>query len=89
MIMEPDGPVPAPRVDEFAPDDIVAIRWRFHATQKRFARMMGISLGTLRNWEQGRRRPQGTARALLRMCAANPNAVAAVLLRWRRAWWME
>ena len=89
MIQTPDGPAPAPRGIEFAPDDVTDIRLRFHATQRRFAKMMGISVGTLRNWEQGRRSPQGPARALLRVAKANPNAVAEVLLRWRRAWWME
>jgi putative transcriptional regulator len=49
--------------------------------------MIGISVETLRNWEQGRRSPHGPSRALLRVAAANPNAVAAVLLRHRREWW--
>ena len=80
---------PGPSCVEFAPGDVTEIRYRFHATQRRFARMMGISVGTLRNWEQGRRSPHGPARALLRVAAANPNAVAETLLRFRRAWWME
>jgi putative transcriptional regulator len=44
-----------------------------------FARMIGVSVSTLQNWEQGRRRPDGPARALLRVAAANPDAVAAAL----------
>jgi putative transcriptional regulator len=51
--------------------------------------MIGISFRTLRNWEQGKRRPQGPARALLRVAAANPNLVAATLLKYRRVWWMR
>jgi putative transcriptional regulator len=71
---------------EFAPMDVLDIRARFHATQEEFARMIGISVQTLRNWEQGKRRPQGPARALLRVAAANPQAVADALQRFRRAW---
>ncbi len=74
---------------EFAPVDVLDIRARFHATQAEFARMIGISVETLRNWEQGKRRPQGPARALLRVAAANPTAVADALLRFRRAWFMS
>jgi putative transcriptional regulator len=72
---------------EFAPCDVKDIRRKFHSTQRRFAGMIGISVETLRNWEQGRRSPHGPSRALLRVAAANPNAVAAVLLRHRRDWW--
>jgi len=48
--------------------------------------MMGISPETLRNWESGRRFPQGPARALLRIAAAHPDVVAAVLVRNRMTW---
>jgi putative transcriptional regulator len=78
-----------PYPEEFGPIDVLDIRGRFHATQEEFARMIGISVDTLRNWEQGKRRPQGPARALLRVAAANPNVVAAALLRFRRGWWMS
>jgi hypothetical protein len=37
--------------------------------------MLGLSVGTLRNWEQGRRTPDGPALALLRVAARNPKAV--------------
>ncbi|MEW6300610.1 MAG: hypothetical protein AB1671_23215 [Thermodesulfobacteriota bacterium] len=40
---------------------------------------MGISPGTLRNWEQGRRKPQGSARVLLRVVARHPEAVLEVV----------
>jgi putative transcriptional regulator len=36
---------------------------------------MGISVGTLRNWEQGRRKPEGSARVLLRVVERHPEAV--------------
>ena len=67
------------RVTEFAPVDVKAVRLRLGKSQSAFARMIGVSVSTLQNWEQGRRRPEGPARALLRVAAANPEAVAAAL----------
>jgi putative transcriptional regulator len=67
------------RVTEFAPVDVKAVRLRLGKSQSAFARMIGVSVSTLQNWEQGRRRPDGPARALLRVAAANPEVVAAAL----------
>jgi putative transcriptional regulator len=67
------------RVAEFAPVDVKAVRRRLGKSQSEFAQMIGVSVSTLQNWEQGRRRPEGPARALLRVAAANPEAVAAAL----------
>jgi putative transcriptional regulator len=67
------------RVSEFAPVDVKAIRQRLGKSQAEFARMIGVSVATLQNWEQGRRRPEGPARALLKVAAVNPEAVAAAL----------
>jgi putative transcriptional regulator len=67
------------RVTRFAPPDIRAIRRRLDQSQTEFARMIGVSVATLQNWEQGRRRPEGPARALLKVAAINPKAVAAAL----------
>ena len=67
------------RVTEFAPLDVKAVRSRLGKSQAEFARMIGVSIATLQNWEQGRRRPLGPARALLRVAANNPKAVAAAL----------
>lgn len=67
------------RLFEFAPMDVKAIRRRLDKSQTEFALMIGVSVATLRNWEQGRRRPEGPARALLQVAAANPAAVAAAL----------
>jgi putative transcriptional regulator len=86
---ERNGPTAARADVEFTPVDIVELRYKFHATQRHFAKMFGISLGTLRNWEQGRRRPHGPARALLRVARAHPEAVARTLWRYRRTWWMD
>jgi putative transcriptional regulator len=67
------------RVIELAPLDVKAIRQRLRKSQAEFARMIGVSVSTLQNWEQGRRRPEGPARALLTVAADIPDAVAAAL----------
>lgn len=64
---------------EFAPVDVRDIRVKFGATRKEFAKLVGISAETLRNWEEGRRRLHGPARALLRAIDANPFELARVL----------
>jgi DNA-binding transcriptional regulator YiaG len=53
-------------------DDIAALRRFVGLTQARFAQAMGISVHTLRNWEQDRRTPEGPALALLRIAARHP-----------------
>jgi putative transcriptional regulator len=68
-------------VTHFAAAEVKAIRRRLGKSQADFARMIGVSLATLQNWEQGRRRPDGPARALLKVAAENPQAVAAALLK--------
>jgi putative transcriptional regulator len=67
------------RVTQFAPVNVKAIRRRLGKSQTQFAHMIGVSVATLQNWEQGRRRPDGPARALLRVAATNPKAVADAL----------
>ncbi|HZT81034.1 MAG TPA: NadS family protein [Gemmataceae bacterium] len=67
------------RVTKFKSVDVKAIRRRLGKSQSEFARMIGVSVATLQNWEQGRRRPDGPVRALLRVAAADPEAVAAAL----------
>jgi putative transcriptional regulator len=69
------------RTTTFRPADIRSVREKLDQTQEEFASMIGVSTGTLRNWEQGRRVPDGPARALLRVAARNPKAVAAALSR--------
>ena len=60
---------------EVADPDVVAIRSKTGLSQSAFARSIGISLGTLKNWEQGRRRPEGPARVLLALIAKRPSIV--------------
>jgi len=67
------------RVTTFKPADVTGIRQRLGKTQSQFALMIGVSLATLRNWEQGRRHPDGPARALLTVAAVNPRAVELAL----------
>jgi len=64
---------------KFAPADIKAIRAKLRKSQQEFALMIGVSVATLRNWEQGRRTPEGPALALLRVASVVPKAVARAL----------
>jgi putative transcriptional regulator len=57
--------------------DVPAIRKELGLSQPEFAGFMGVSLGTLRNWEQERREPHGPARALLLVASKQPAAVRA------------
>lgn len=61
------------------PADIAATRRRLGLSQTEFAAWFGISPGTLRNWEQGRRVPEGPARVLLRVIEREPEAVRRVI----------
>lgn len=57
--------------------DVAKIRHSLGLSQAAFAAFMGVSVGTLRNWEQLRREPQGPARAFLHVASAEPLAVLA------------
>lgn len=63
------------RKTEFASPDVVAIREEYGLSQTKFAALLGISVRTLQNWEQGRREPHGPAQVLLRVAARHPRAV--------------
>ena len=67
------------RAMNFKPADVRGIRESLGKSQTEFAMMIGVSVATLRNWEQGRRVPDGPAQALLRVAARNPEAVADAL----------
>ena len=73
------GKLKPTRVFRFKPADIKAIREKLGVSQSEFALMIGVSVSTLQNWEQGRRQPDGPARALLKVAAENPEAVAEAL----------
>ncbi len=57
------------------PEGVAAVRGRLGLSQPQFARLLGVGLGTLRHWEQGRRQPTGAARVLLRVAARDPQAL--------------
>ena len=66
---------------EVSDPDVVAIRGKTGLSQPAFARSIGIALGTLKNWEQGRRRPEGPARVLLALIDKRPGIVQEELSR--------
>ena len=55
------------------------IRKALSVSRSEFAMMIGVSVRTLQNWEQGRRKPEGPAKALLRVASKNPKAVLEAL----------
>ena len=63
------------RVFHYEPVKVKNIREKLGLTQAQFAKMICVSLGTIRNWEQGRTYPEGAAIALLRIAEAKPDAV--------------
>ena len=52
-------------------------RNRVGMSQSEFAKLLGVSVRTLQDWEQGRREPSGAAKTLLRIASQNPEAVKA------------
>ena len=58
-----------------AGSDVAALRAFLGLTQDRFALALGVSVHNLRNWEQGRRHPDGPAIALLRIAARHPRVI--------------
>lgn len=67
------------RVFHYEPVKVKAIRAKLGLTQPQFAEMLCVSLGTLRNWEQGRTYPEGAAIALLRVAESKPAEVLEAL----------
>ena len=55
--------------------DVAAIRAKSGLSQREFARSIGVAVGTLQGWEQGRRRPEGPARVLLALIEKRPAIV--------------
>jgi len=56
-------------------NEVARARAKLGLSQSRFASLLGISASTLRNWEQGRRRPTGAAKILLRVAARHPKVL--------------
>ena len=73
------GLVKPSRTFRYRPVDIKRIRNKLHVSQSQFSLMIGVSRSTLQNWEQGRREPDGPAKALLRVVDKKPEAVLEAL----------
>ncbi len=58
---------------------VARVRQKLDMSQERFAAVFGVPVATVRNWEQGRRRPEGAARVLLMVIDRNPEAVIEAL----------
>lgn len=64
---------------EFTPSRIQTVREKAELSQAQFARLLGVSVKTLQNWEQARREPTGAAKALLRIVVLEPSAALRAL----------
>jgi len=66
------------RTTELPAPDVRTIREAAHISQSQFAKLIGVNLRTLQNWEQNRTQPSGPAKALLKIVASNPKAIEAL-----------
>ncbi len=57
---------------------IANIRNKMHLSQSKFSDLLGVSVRTLQDWEQGRAKPSGAAKTLLKIAELNPEALIAV-----------
>ncbi len=73
------GEQAASRTFRYEALDVRGIRARMGLSQSRFAALLGISVRTLQNWEQGRRQPRGAAQVLLQIAARHPEVVLEVV----------
>ena len=69
------GSMEPSRIYEFPESEVRKVRERYGLSQQKFASLIGISVATLRNWEQGRRKPEGPARVLLMVAAKHPEVL--------------
>lgn len=64
---------------EVSRQDIKSVRERMNLSQRQFALLLGVSVNTLQNWEQGRRKPHGAAKVLLRVAERHPDILLDIL----------
>lgn len=69
------------KVTKYSKETVSGIRKSTNKSQTEFADMIGVSVSTLRNWEQGTRKPNKSAEVLLRLVATNPQFVEEALKR--------
>ena len=69
------GSMKPSRVFEFPESEVKKLRDNYGLSQDKFASLVGISVATLRNWEQGRRKPEGPAKVLLMVAAKHPEVL--------------
>ena len=69
------GEINASRTFEYNPPNVQLIRKKYGLSQAKFANLFGISVSTLQNWEQGRRKPDGPAKVLLKVAEKHPDAI--------------
>jgi putative transcriptional regulator len=83
MLAHSRGELDLPEYHYTVPDevDVKEIRTSMHLTQEQFAQYIGASVHAVRHWENGRRKPDGTARTLLCVLQSNPRAVLDALGR--------
>ena len=67
------------RSTELSEPDVRAIREAAKVSQSQFAKLIGVNLRTLQNWEQHRTRPTGPARTLLKIVASDPRSAIEAL----------
>ena len=72
-------PVRGVKVTEIEEPDVRAIREAARISQSQFAKLIGVNVRTLQNWEQRRTRPTGPARALLKIVASDPKSAIEAL----------
>ena len=72
-------PVRGVKVTELEEPDVRAIREAARISQSQFAKLIGVNVRTLQNWEQRRTRPTGPARALLKIVASDPKSAIEAL----------
>ena len=66
------------KTSELPAPNVRTIREAANISQSQFAKLIGVNLRTLQNWEQQRTRPTGPAKALLKIVASNPKAIEAL-----------
>jgi putative transcriptional regulator len=65
----------AARTTTVAVSPVAEARIRTQLTQAQFAKLLGVSVRTLQEWEQGRRQPSGAAQSLLRVAQGHPDVL--------------